>query len=494
MSLADEPSKTPEKVANGILARIKTVSLITASSACSVIFKCTSLEDANFCMKVSFVRLEKAAEPTVVTYTVMTPKQTTTITEAEKTRERQHQMCSELQDYNDTLTFIPDAVGSCTLTPAEFDEYLKGSPDRTITLDTKAQHHINLIVAAAKPEGLSIHVLFMELLQSVQGYDSFTNIQHTPYIVAAILAVTIVTGVASQDTHPDNVQISVSGEKVNVLKLIDWDRSICIYDEADIAKIADWISSLMDKNTTRFLLVCKFFLDEELNAMIQTINLNPDRWPEKINLNQALWLENKKKIQQKLIDNFITYYDGLSQRILDMKSSWRLITKEQGIYDIFDLLTFIGFMDCLSKAARYRFIDLMQFSPFIYNLFINTDDVKILEYPMISLADLVTFRQKYLKSLSPVAVSSKRSKPDPESVPVPESGSVIIVKSRLDAIIVELNGFLVPDRPSGSGGRPRYIKRTHRKTIKKQHRIKNNQKSIRRIYRRSKIRKRNTRN
>jgi hypothetical protein len=104
---------------------------------------------------------------------------------------------------------------------------------------------------------------------------------------------------------------------------------------------------------------------------------------------------------------------------------------------------------------------------------------------MISLADLVTFRQKYLKSLSPV----KTSNPDTESNP-----EVKIVESRLDAIIQILDGFLVQPIPSGSGGRPRYIKRTHRKTIKKQHRNKNNQKSIRRIYRRSKIRKRNTRN
>ena len=362
-----------EYIAKRILAGITTVSLITASSACSVIFKCSSSE-RDFCMKVSFVRPEKAAEPTFVKYTVMTPKQTTTITEAEQTRERQHQMCSELQSYN-RLNFIPDAVGSCTLTPDEFRKNLMEPPDRTITLNREAQHHIKLIVAAANPEEPSIHVLFMEILQDVRGYDSFTDIQHTPYIVAAILAVTIVTGVASQDTHPDNVQISVSGEKVNVLKLIDWDRSICIYGDADRAKIVDWIGSLMDKNTHLFDLVCKFFLDEELNDI------------------------NKDKIQEKTIDNFIPYYDGLSKRILDMKSSWRLITKEQRRYDIFDLLTFIGFMDCLSKAARYIFINLMQFSPFIYNLF-NTDGVTILEYPMISLADLVTFRQKYLHLFS----------------------------------------------------------------------------------------------
>ena len=344
----------------------------------------------------------------------------------------------------------------------------------------EAQSHIKLIAHHANPKGPSIHVLFMELLQGVQGYDSFTDIQHTPYIVAAILAVTIVTGVASQDTHPDNVQISVSVKKVNVLKLIDWDRSICIYDQADRDKIVDWISSLMDKNITLFLLVCKFFLDEKLNGIIQEIKNNPDKWNE---LNPQLITA--------LTSNFNSYCTKLSKRILNIKSQWRSITEEQRRYDIFDLLTFIGFMDCLSKAARYIFINLMQFSPFIYNLF-NTDDVKILKHPMISLADLVTFRQTYLKSLKPVAVSSKRSKPDPESVP--ESDPVTIVKSRLDAIIKILDGFLVQNRPSGSGGRPRYIKRTHRKTIKKQHRNKNNQKSIRKIYRRSKIRKRNTRN
>ena len=266
------------------------------------------------------------------------------------------------------------------------------------------------------------------------------------------------------------------------MKLIDWDRSICIYDKADIDKIADWIRSLMDKNIILFLLVCKFFLDEELNAIIQEIKETPGQW-----------IVLKPRLITALTSNFNRYCTNLSERILDMKSSWSLIKNEQRRYDIFDLLTFIGFMDCLSKAARYIFINLMQFSPFIYNLF-NTDDVKILKHPMISLADLVTFRQTYLESLSPAAVSPKRSKTDTESVPVPDSDPVTIVESRLDAIIQILDGFLVQPIPSGSGGRPRYIKRTHRKTIKKQHRNKNNQKSIRRIYRRSKIRKRNTRN
>jgi hypothetical protein len=466
MSSADKASPTPEGIAISILKDITAVSLITASSACSVIFKCSSSK-RDFCMKVSFVvRPEEATEITFVKYTPTTPKQTTTITEAEQTRERQHQMCSKLQSYN-RLNFIPDATGSCTLTPDEFHERLMVvSPDRRLSLDANAQHHINLIFTAAKKSNVTIHILFMELLEEVRGYDGRIgigrDIQHTPYIVAAILAVTIVTGVASQDLHSDNVQISVRDGTINVLKLIDWDRSIYIYDEADRDrdKIVDWIRSLMDKNPPLFVLVCRFFLEKTNPAL---------SWPE-----------NKDKIQT-LIENFNRYYSDLSRRISNIKSSWHLIEEDQRRYDIFDLLTFIGFMDCLSKAARYTFINLMQFSPFIYNLF-NTDDVKILEYEMISLADLLIFRQRYLESLKPAAVSSK-SNPKVERV-----------KLRLDAIIEFLNRFLVQRRPSGSGGRPRYIKRTHRKTIKKQHRNKNNKKSIRRIYRRSKIRKRNTRN
>jgi hypothetical protein len=474
MSSADE---TPEDIAKGILAGVTTVSLITASSACSVIFKCISSR-GKFCMKVSFVRPEVAAESTIVTYTVMTPKQTTTITEAEQTRKRQHKMCSKLQSYN-RLNFIPDATGSCTLTPKEFHERLMVSPDRRPSLDAKAQYHINLIFTAATSSNLDIHILFMELLEEVRGYDGRIgigrDIQHTPYIVAAVLAVTIVTGVASQDLHSDNVEISVGDDnKVNVLKLIDWDRSISIYDEADKVKIAHLISSLMDKNPPLFTLVCRFFLEKTNPAL--------------------LWPENKNEIQQKLIENFNTYYSDLSRRISNIKSSWHSITQEQKRYDIFDLLTFIGFMDCLSKEARNAGT-VMRFSPFIYNLFtpINTDEAGlkrkeaetvILPYEMISLEDLLPFRQKYLESLNPAVVSAKKSDPEP----------VTRVKSRLDAIIEILDQFLVPHGPSGSGGRPRYLKRTRRKTIKKQHRNKKNQKSIRRIYRRSKIRKRNTRN
>jgi hypothetical protein len=150
-------------------------------------------------MKVSFVRPEEAAESTIVTYTVMTPKQTTTITEAEQTRERQHKMCSDLQAYNDRLTFIPDAIGSCTLIPKEFHDRLMVTSDsaqrRVVT--EEAAVHINLIFAAAKEFNVTIHVLFMDLLEGVQGYNKLigtgSRIQHTPYIVAAVLAVTIVT-------------------------------------------------------------------------------------------------------------------------------------------------------------------------------------------------------------------------------------------------------------------------------------------------------------
>jgi hypothetical protein len=479
MSLAHE---SPEDIAKGILAGITAVSLITASSACSVIFKCSSSK-RDFCMKVSFVRPEEAAESTIVTYTVMTPKQTTTITEAEQTRERQHKMCSDLQAYNDRLTFIPDAIGSCTLTKDAFRKHLIESQYYSM-FDTNTQYHIKLIADHANPEGPGIHVLFMDLLQGVRGYNSVTDIQHTPYIVAAVLAVTIVTGVASQDLHSDNVEISVGDDnKVNVLKLIDWDRSICIYDEADRDKIVDWIGSLMDKDILAIPLVCRVFLDDTLNGIIQ-----------KIKLNLGQWTVLKPQLITALTSNFTTYYSDLSRRISNIKSSWHSITQEQKRYDIFDLLTFIGFMDCLSKEARNAGT-VMQFSPFIYNLFtpINTDEAGlkrkeaetvILPYEMISLEDLVTFRQTYLESLTPAVVSAKESVPDP----------VTRVKSRLDAIIEILDQFLVQRRPSGSGGRPRYLKRTHRKTIKKQHRNKKNQKSIRRIYRRSKIRKRNTRN
>lgn len=472
-----------EDIAKRILADTTAISLITSKSACSVIFKCMTSSFGNFCMKVSFVRPVSDVEGLVVNYTENMSKQTTTITEAEKTRERQHQMCSELQAYNDTLTFIPDAVGSCTLTPDIFQHYLMPTSvsDQRRVVTKEAEVHIKLIVTAAKSSNLGIHVLFMDLLQGVRGYNPVTDIQHTPYIVAAILAVTIVTGVASQDTHPDNVQISVSDEKVNVLKLIDWDRSICIYDEADRNKIVDWIGVVMDKNIIVFPLVCRFFLDETLKGMLTVITT------------PKLWNENKNKIKQKLIENFNTYYTDLSLRIINIKSNGHLIGEDQIRYDIFDLLTFIGFMDCLSKVARNPLMNLMRFSPFIYHLF-NIDDIKILKYEMISLEDLVIFRQTYLESLHQ-AVSSKRSKPNPDPDPeVERVERVERVKSRLDVIIVELNGFLRRRIHSGRGGRPGYFKRRHRKTIKKQHRNKNNQKSIKRTYRRSKIRKRNTRN
>ena len=465
MASASDAELTPEQIERNILPKVKTVSLIQDRSACSVIFDCTLTNDTHVCMKVSFVS-KPSAELLSFTYTPNSSKITTTEAETEKTQERQHGMHNELKAYN--LEFIPDAFGSCTLQPNVFQDFFKVKPEQGDHLESNARIHIDLIVQKAKENVLSINVLFMELLRDVGGYKP-VHVRHTPYIVAAILAVGIVTGVISQDMHADNVQISINVDgTVNVLKLIDWDRSISIYGPDDLT---GWIDSLMDNNVDLFLLVCDSFGDATQQQ-----------------------LETSKSVMKNALKrNFTIYCTDLSQRILFMKSSYNSLTQEQKRYHIFDLLTFIGFMDCLLKGARNMWTTTtMQFSPFLYNLF-NTINIEIVKYQYISLPDLLTLRQTYLESLTIRLdyVPSKKQKSNPE---------LERVISVLDEISRILDGFLVPSGSAGSagsagssgrGGRPRYLKRTRHNTIKKQHRNKNNRKSIKRIHRRSKIRKRN---
>jgi hypothetical protein len=460
----------PEQIARDILTKVKTVSLIEARAACSVVFDCTLVDDRHVCMKVSFVR-EPSAELLSFVYTPNSSKFTTTEVEAEKTRERQHLMHDELKAYNQ-LEFIPDAFGSCTLTPLEFNEYFKVKSGQ---LD-----HLGLISRKAEYHGVSIHILFMELLTDVGGYkqDDDNHVRNTPYIVAAILAGCIVTGVISQDMHPDNVQISINADgTIKVLKLIDWDRSISIsIDSSD--DLTGWIDSLMDNNVPLSLFVCNYFTDVTLKRLIGATKT------------QQQWETSKNEIKDALRENFTKYYKDLFTRILNLKSGWHLRSPEEKRYDIFDLLTFIGFMDCLLTGTRNAWtITTMQFSPFLYNLF-NTREIKIVLLENSNLRDVLTLRQKYLESLKSL----------PDSVPsklkrgADDEAKLARVEEVLDEIIPILDNFLVPHRTSGKGGRPRYLKRTRHKTIKKQQRNKNNRKSIKRIHRRSKIRKRNTRN
>lgn len=476
MASASDAGLTPEQIARDILTKVKTVSLIEHRSACSVIFDCTLNDETHVGMKVSFVHAP-SAELSSFEYTPIMYKFTTTEVETEKTRERQHRMHDDLKAYNQP-EFILDAIGSCTLKPREFQTYFKVNLGQAIDhLNTQAQLHINLIVQRAEQYSLSINVLFMELLTGVGGYnkDKLEHIRHTPYIVAAILEVGIVTGVISQDMHADNVQISINDDgNIKVLKLIDWDRSISIYRPDDLT---GWIDSLMDNNVELFLLLCDYFGDATFSKLIREIT-------------QRQWETSKNEIKDTLKINFTIYCTDLSQRITVMKSSYRLLTPEQKRYNIFDLLTFIGFMDCLLKGARTGWgTTTMQFSPFLYNLF-NTREIKIVLLENSNLSDVLTLRQTYLESLKfiPDSVPSKKSKPNPN-----DELKLAKVISVLDEISRILDGFLVLRGSAGRGGRPRYLKRTRHNRIKKQHRN-NNRKSIKRIHRRSKIRKRNTHN
>lgn len=475
MASASDAGLTPEQIARDILTKVKTVSLIEAYAACSVVFDCTLVDDRHVCMKVSFDR-QLTGLPHVDYGQIK--KFTTTEVESERTRERQHRMHDDLKAYNQP-EFIPDAFGSCTLTPHEFQNYFEVKPGQSDHLINYARGHIDLIVQKAQEHSLSINVLFMELLTDVGGYkqeDNPEHVRHTPYIVAAILAVGIITGVISQDMHADNVQISINADgTIKVLKFIDWDRSISIDSPDDLT---GWIDSLAE-NPQLFLLVCKNFTDATLENLIRETTT------------QQQWKASKNEIKDALKRNFTTYCTDLSQRITVMKSSYRLLTLEQKRYNIFDLLTFIGLMDCLLIGARNVWTTTkMQFSPFLYNLF-NTREIKIVLLENSNLSDVLTLRQTYLESLKflPDSVPSKKTRLNPD-----DERKLERVKQVLDAISGILDGFLDPRKTAGSGGRPRYLKRTRHNTIKKQYRNKNNRKSIKRIHRRSKISKRNTRN
>jgi len=452
MSSESGDERIPKEIEN-----VDRIDLITNRSACSVIFKVTLQGGRRpICMKVTFIHSSSSlsSAPRFI-YTSNSCKFTITETEANENQRIQHELYSTLHEFNKEIHFIPEAYGSYTVSPSDFKKYFTDKPS--------AQDEINLIYEKAVSNNLNLNIAFMEFLDGFRGYNSDTDTNITPYIVAANLAVLIITGRDSLDKHVDNVQISETSDDI---KLLDWDRSITI-DEAGLYKILNWVDLLLARDHPKlFFTVCRYFPYTELEPLIKQVT------------NEVTWNSIKVEVTHKLKENFSVYYRMLHDRLNYLKTNWNSLSKERKRYDIFDLLTFVGFMDCLSKEAK-NMGTTMQCSPFIYNLF---KDVGLSE--CISLDDMLPFRQTYLDKLKQ---SSEKSK---------DESNLVIVKKALDGIIEVLDALLTPPPHLGTGGRAGWLKRNNR--IKKQHRSKNGRKSIKKIRhsrrRRSKTRKRNTRN
>jgi hypothetical protein len=367
----------------------------------------------------------------------------------EQTLQAQHNMHVTLKDYKNA-NFIPDVIGSCTVPPDTFNSYFKKRGDKD-HLEPKVRNEIDLIVTQAKTNACDVNVLVMEFFEG-SGCTEHDK-KYNSDIIAAILSVLIITGCLSLDTHCDNVMTMYHDKDRIILKLIDWDKFLSLYEPGDLNKdkILGWLDSL--NSASKELL---------------------SQW-----LSSYKFASAKGKDPIKILkSNFANYYNYLQQLLPWLLSQWNTneLTYNQKIYYTFELVTFFALMDVLFKNVTYPGSSI-NCSWLMYSLF-----ERLLPFKYISLDDWLTFRLKFIEFFK-----EKSTQPDiditrgqDESVKKTETQEDDLTKV-LTGIVEKLNTLL--HKSSALGGHSRYLKRTRHKVIKKPHFNKNNRKSIKKLRR-----------
>jgi hypothetical protein len=290
------------------------------------------------CMKVVFVGERPGRVNGLYT------KEVVTLETAQQEVQTQHRMYRQLISGGTGVhtAIIPDAFGSCLLTCDEFQSLLpksKQDPDSLIqTLNV-----LNWILSTARSNGFQLYVSFIEYLE---GFESFneTNTLHKwniPSIGEGAVAILLKTGCLSVDMYYKNIMINNHG---NAVRFIDFGRRVCFTSPEDLANV----KKLFKKYS-------KYCQPDELKLLDMCF---PPSVPSEKTKEEAL----RESVQLK----FNEYCDAVPSRL----EHWKTLTQPQEkVKEVFDLLTFIGFIDCLYGFSKRRdagqYIFLMQFGLFM---------------------------------------------------------------------------------------------------------------------------------
>lgn len=459
MSLArvPEPSIPLQLSVCDLLRMEHELNIITNRAFSSITLKYTHSDPGPnskpLCVKVSFVYKDTPSLsplPQYFEYRGNDVKFINRTDAIEQTLQAQHNMHVTLKDYKNA-NFIPNVLGSCTVPPGTFNSYFekRGHEDHLVPA---VRNEIDLIVRKANENACDVNVLVMEFFEGFTGC-TVADEKYNSDIIAAILSVLIITGCLSLDTHRDNIMKKYDESGRIILKLIDWDKYLSLYEPGDLNKdkILGWLDSL---NPASMELLSQWLSSYELGSA-----------------------EGKDPITIDILtDEFNKYYTYLQQLLPKLLSQWNTsqLTYNQKIYYTFELVTFLGLMDGLSRNATYPG-GIIKCSWLMHSLF-----GRFLQFECISLDDWLKFRPKFIDFFK-----EKSTQPD---ITRGQEGSVKKAKNQEDEVTKVLTGIVeklnsLLRKSSASGGHSRYLKRTRHKVIKKTHFNKNNRKSIKKLRR-----------
>jgi hypothetical protein len=289
------------------------------------------------CMKVVFVG-DKPGRITDL-YT----KEIVTLDTAVQEVQTQHRMYRKLISGGTgaNTEIIPDAFGSCLLTHEDFKALIHKSKPSTPSSPIETQYVLAFIERIARTHKLQLYVSFIEYLT---GYSPFNESDpvHKPAIStigAYVLAIFLKTGCISLDMHSGNIMIH---NLYGSVQFIDFGRLICLFQITGKAEVKEWFKA--------YSVYCQYRDLEYLHMCF-----SPAR---------GTGMSATQVTVDEVQEHFNRYCDTLETRLQRWLTPRPRPTTSDDIKEVFDLLTFIGFIDCLcgfSKKRPGQTIFLMQF-------------------------------------------------------------------------------------------------------------------------------------
>jgi hypothetical protein len=290
------------------------------------------------CMKVVFV----GDKPNRITdlYT----KEIVTLDTAVREVQTQHRMYRKLISGGTgaNTEIIPDAFGSCLLTHKDFEELKLKSIPSSSNSPNKTRCVLEFIERIAKTRNLQLYVSFIEYLIDYYPFNESDDVHKSAIstIGAYVLAIFLKTGCISLDMHSGNIMIH---KLFGSVQFIDFGRLICLFTITGKAEVKEWFKAYSDN--------C---LHRDLDYLHMCFS---PAWGTGVSATQARAAEVQA--------HFNTYCDTLETRLQRWLTPRPTPTTIDDIKEVFDLLTFIGFIDCLCGFSKRRdagqYIFLMQF-------------------------------------------------------------------------------------------------------------------------------------
>ena len=287
------------------------------------------------CMKVIFVGKTPSRVDGLYT------KEVVTLEMAEQEVQTQHQMYRKLISGGTGVNgaVIPDAFGSCLLTCDEFQSLLPKSKQELGSL-VQTKNVLNWILLTARSKGLQLYVSFIEYLEDFESFNEYSELHklNIPSIGGGAVAILLKTGCVSVDMYYKNIMVHKYSAAV---QFIDFGKSVCFTSPEGPANVKTWFKEYSEYCKSDDLqLLDKCFTPTVASA--KTVS------PANVQL------------------KFNAYCDAVPSRL----EHWNtLTTPREKVKEVFDLLTFIGFIDCLYGFSKRRdtgqYIFLMQFGLFM---------------------------------------------------------------------------------------------------------------------------------